>query len=108
MAYDADLAGRIRELLADDDGLTEKAMFGTRVFLLDGNMAVGVMGEALMVRVGADAAAALSRPHTSRAEMGGRPMKHWILVAPEALDAPGLSVWVQRGVDFARSRPPKG
>ena len=76
MAYDEDLAHRVRARLAEQDGITEKAMFGGLAFLLRGNMAVGISGDELMVRVGPDATDdALARPHTRAFDMTGRPMK---------------------------------
>ena len=110
MAYDEDLARRVRGRLAAEAGVTEKAMFGGLAFLLDGNMAVGLSGAELMVRVGPEAAeAALARPHTRPFDMTGRPMKGWILVAPEAVAGEGdLAAWVAQGLDFARSLPAKG
>ena len=111
MAYDEDLAHRIREQLADQDGVTEKAMFGGLAFLLGGNMAVGISSSgALMVRVGPDATdEALSRPHTRLFDMTGRPTKGWIRVAPEGVKTKRqLGDWVQRGVRFARTLPVKG
>jgi TfoX N-terminal domain len=109
MAYDEDLAERVREQLAAEPAITEKAMFGGLAFLLGGNMAVGLSGEELMVRVGPDASDdALARPHTRPFDMTGRPMKGWILVAPEGVaEDDDLTAWVARGVDFARSLPPK-
>ena len=109
MAYDEDLARRIREQLAAESGLTEKKMFGGLAFLLDGNMAVGLSGDELMVRVGPDGADdALALPHTRPFDMTGRPMKGWILVAREGIgDNRELGTWVARGVTFARSLPPK-
>jgi TfoX/Sxy family transcriptional regulator of competence genes len=111
MAYDEEFASRIRAQLAGADGVAEKAMFGGLAFLLHGNMAVGVMsGGELMVRVGPDATdEALSRPHTRRFDMTGRPMKGWILVDREGVQTEDeLGGWVDRGVAFARSLPPKG
>jgi hypothetical protein len=110
MAYDEDLAQRVREQLADEPGMTEKAMFGGLAFLLDGNMSVGLSGAELMVRVGPDATDdALARPHTRLFDMTGRPMRGWVLVAPEGVGGDGeLAAWVRRGVRFARSLPPKG
>jgi hypothetical protein len=110
MAYDEDLADRVRDQLAAEPAVTEKAMFGGLAFLLEGNMAVGLSGDELMVRVGPDAADdALARPHTRPFDMTGRPMKGWILVAPEGVaEEDDLSAWVARGVDLARSLPPKG
>jgi TfoX N-terminal domain len=110
MAYDEDLANRVREQLAGERAVTEKAMFGGLAFLLAGNMAVGLSGDELMVRVGPEAGDdALAEPHTRPFDMTGRPMKGWILVAPEGLGSDAeLSSWVGRGVAFARSLPPKG
>jgi len=110
VAYDEDLAWRVRERLAAEPGLTEKAMFGGLAFLLDGNMAVGLSGAELMVRVGPEASDdALARPHTRPFDMTGRPMKGWILVAPDGVaDERELGAWVGRGVSFARSLPSKG
>jgi TfoX/Sxy family transcriptional regulator of competence genes len=110
MAYDEALAARVRDQLDGEGGLTEQAMFGGLAFMLDGNMAVGVVSRGgLMVRVGPDGAeAALAQPHARVFDMGARPMKGWILV-----DRPGvesdedLADWVGRGIDFARSLPPK-
>lgn len=110
MAYDEDLAHRIREQLADEDGITEKAMFGGLAFMLRGNLAVGISSTAeLMVRVGPDATDdALSRPHTRLFDMTGRPMRGWILVAPEGVTTKRrLGAWVTRGVRFASSLPAK-
>ncbi len=110
MAYDEDLAQRVREQLADAPGVTEKAMFGGLAFLLEGNMSVGLSGAELMVRVGPDANdEALARPHTRVFDMTGRPMRGWVLVAAEGVGGDReLAAWVQRGVAFARSLPPKG
>ena len=111
MAYDEDLANRVRELLAGEAGLTEKAMFGGLGFMLHGNIAVGISsGSELMVRVGPDGTDdALAKPHTRIFDMTGRPMKGWILVAEEGLKTRrDLSAWVKRGTDFARTLPRKG
>ena len=110
MAYDRDLANRVREQLADQDAITEKEMFGGIAFLLGGNMAVGVSREDLMVRVGKDQSDdALAQPHTRVFDMAGRPMRNWVLVEPAGVETDAqLSAWVGRGVAFARSLPPKG
>jgi TfoX/Sxy family transcriptional regulator of competence genes len=110
MAYDEDLANRVREQLADEEPRTEKAMFGGLAFLVAGNMAVGISRDGLMVRVGPEAAdAAAEEPHARAMTMGERPMKGWVLVAPEGLSGGAqLRDWVGRGVAFARSLPPKG
>jgi TfoX/Sxy family transcriptional regulator of competence genes len=110
VAYDQDLANRIREQLAEEDAVTEKEMFGGIAFLLAGNMSVGVSGDELMVRVGPEAGEeALRQPHARPFDMTGRPMKGWILVAGEGVRSDrDLAAWVRRGVGFARSLPPKG
>jgi TfoX/Sxy family transcriptional regulator of competence genes len=111
VAYDEDFAHRIRELLADEEAITEKAMFGGLAFLLRGNMAVGISsGGELMVRVGPDATDdALARTHTRLFDMTGRAMKGWILVALEGVETKRqLGVWVARGVQLASSLPAKG
>jgi len=110
MAYDEELAHRVRELLADEDGLSEMAMFGGLAFLLDGNLMVAVSSRGgLMLRVGADEhEAALARAHTDDVHMGGRPMRGWIRVAPDGIATRRqLSAWVRRGLRFTRSLPPK-
>ncbi len=111
MAYDEDLAHRVREQLAGEAGaITERKMFGGLAFLLHGNMTAGVLGEDLMVRVGpGESDAALSEPHTRVFDMTGRPMKAWVLVAPEGVASDEeLARWVRRGLAFAGSLPPKG
>ncbi|WP_151481707.1 TfoX/Sxy family protein [Streptomyces albicerus] len=109
MAYDEGLAERIRERLGAEPDVTEKRMFGGIAFLHRGNMAVGVSGDDLMVRVGPDATdTALSRPGTRVFDMTGRPMRGWILVAGSALaEDDVLGDWVDEGHAFAASLPPK-
>jgi TfoX/Sxy family transcriptional regulator of competence genes len=111
MAYDEELAHRIRELLAGEPGLTEVAMFGGLAFLLDGNMAVAASGQGgLLVRVDPDAGdELLSSPQVSAMVMRGREMKGWLRVDAEALRRKReLAAWVKRGAHFARSLPAKG
>ena len=109
MAYDEGLAERIRRYLDEDPGVTEQRMFGAITFMYEGNMAVGVTGDDLMVRVGPDAAhAALARPGTRPADMTGRPMRGWILVAGTAVtEDETLGAWIDEGRAFAASLPPK-
>ena len=109
MAYDEGLAERIRGVLDARSDVDERKMFGGIAFLVAGNMACGVMRDDLMVRMEPDAAAALeSEPGVRRFDMGGRPMKGWLLVAPEATADDGdLEGWVRRGEEFAASLPPK-
>lgn len=111
MAYDAELAHRVRELLADEDGLSEMSMFGGLAFLLHGNMAVAASGQGgLLVRV--DPAAGeqlLSPPHVEPMEMRGRKMSGWLRVDADGVKTKRrLAAWVRRGVDYARTLPPKG
>lgn len=105
MAYDERLAGRVRDALTGERQVAEKAMFGRRMFMVAGNLAVGVAGDELMVRVGeADGRSALLQPQARRCVMSGRPMVDWILVGAEGVAADDqLDAWVRRGVAFARS-----
>jgi TfoX/Sxy family transcriptional regulator of competence genes len=109
MAFDEGLAQRLRERLADTGGLAEKRMFGGLSFLVDGNLCVGVIGEELIARVGADAtAAALERPGSRPFDFTGRPMKNWVAVRPDALeDDDALAGWVELALAFVRTLPPK-
>ena len=111
MAYDEDLAHRIRELIAAEDGLTEKRMFGGLAFLIGGNMAVAASGQGgLMVRVDPKETDALAaKPHAGPFEMRGRPMQGWLRVDTEGVRTKRqLEPWVKRGVTYARSLPAKG
>jgi TfoX/Sxy family transcriptional regulator of competence genes len=110
MAYDEDLAHRLRELLGDEDAVTEKKMFGGLAFLLAGHMSVSASRNGgLLVRVDpADTDACLERPHVTLMVMGGRTMEGWITVAPEGLKTKReLAAWVKRSVTFVRTLPPK-
>jgi TfoX/Sxy family transcriptional regulator of competence genes len=110
MAYDEELAERIRGVFDGRLDVDERRMFGGLAFLVAGNMACGVSGEDLMVRVDRDELDALieSEPGARRFDMRGRPMKGWLLVAPEATaDDADLERWVMRGEAFAASLPPK-
>jgi TfoX/Sxy family transcriptional regulator of competence genes len=111
MAYDEDLANRVRELIAAEGGVKEQKMFGGLAFLIGGHMAVGVSGQGgLMVRVDPDETDALvAEPHARPFEMGGRSMRGWLRVDAEGVGTKGeLEPWVSRGVAYARSLPPKG
>jgi hypothetical protein len=109
MAFDEVLAERVRATVADVDGVVEKRMFGGLAFVLNGNMAVGVHGDELIVRLAPeDTEDALAEEHVRVFDMTGRPMKGWVLVGPGAIaDDEGLGSWVTRGLDFAESLPPK-
>jgi TfoX/Sxy family transcriptional regulator of competence genes len=110
MAYDEDLAARIRELVAGEPALTEKKMFGGLAFLVGGNMAVAASGGGgLMVRVDPEQSDSLvSTTLATVMVMRGRPMSGWLYLETPAVTAAGeLEEWVERGVSFARSLPPK-
>ncbi|MCB2178127.1 MAG: TfoX/Sxy family protein [Actinomycetales bacterium] len=110
MAYDKALAARVRELLADEPGLTGKAMFGGLGFLVHGNMAVAASGEGgLMVRADPEAGEGLlEEPDVAPVVMRGRAMTGWLRVADGGLaDDAALARWVAVGLARARSLPPK-
>ena len=111
MAYDENLAERIREIVGGDSGVTEKRMFGGLAFLLDGKMAVGVSGQGgLMVRVDPDETEVWAgKPHARPFEMRGRPIDGWVRVDVEGVETKRrLEPWVERGLAYARSLPAKG
>jgi hypothetical protein len=105
VAYDEKLAQRIRDLIGDEEGLTEKKMFGGLAFLVGGNMAVAASGQGgLLVRVDPQESDGLVRTTTAEPMvMRGRAMAGWLRV-PAGRDMPK---WVSRGVAYARSLPPK-
>jgi hypothetical protein len=110
MAYDEELAERIRELLATDHDVAEKKMFGGLAFLIGGNLSVSASGQGgLLLRCDPEETDALtSRPNVARFEMRGRAMDGWLRVDPEAVETrEDLERWVAVGVDYARSLPPK-
>jgi TfoX/Sxy family transcriptional regulator of competence genes len=110
MAYDHELADRVRDLMAAED-VEEKKMFGGLAFLIGGNMSVAASGQGgLMVRVDPSVTdELLAEPGAKEFEMGGRgPMKGWLRVSPDVLsDEETLATWVTRGVTYARSLPAK-
>ena len=105
MAYDEALAARIRTRIGDHPALTEREMFGGIAFMIGGNMAVGVHGDDLMVRVGkAGHDAAVARPGARIMDFTARPMVGWITVTREGFaDDSDLDTWVDLGVTFAGS-----
>jgi len=110
VAYDEDLAHRVRERLAEHEAVTERAMFGGLAFLLAGHMAVAVSGRGgLLVRLGPQGAEqALGRLHVSQAQMGARAMTGWVRVdAAGARTRPQVGAWVRRASAFAATLPPK-
>jgi hypothetical protein len=111
MAYDEDLAARMRELVAGETALSEKKMFGGLAFLVGGNMAVAASGQGgLMVRVDpAESDALVTTTPATVMVMRGRAMPGWLRVESYTVSAAGaLEEWVERGVSYARSLPPKG
>jgi TfoX/Sxy family transcriptional regulator of competence genes len=110
VAYDEDLADRIRELIGAAPDLTEKKMFGGLAFLIDGNMAVAASGRGgVMVRVDPETSDALvAKTNASMMEMRGRSMPGWLRVDPEDVRTKRqLSRWVGLGTTYARSLPHK-
>ena len=109
MAYSKELAARVSAQLDELPNLVEKKMFGGVGYLLNGNMACGVLNDDLIVRVGAENyQQALDEPHTKLFDTTGRQMRGWVMVTPDGLaDDAELAEWVQKGVDFASTLPPK-
>src|SRR3954453_17552331 len=110
MAYDEDLANRIRELIGMEPDLTEMRMFGGLAFLVGGHMSVGASGQGgLVIRAApAETDALLQEPHAQPFEMRGRAMRGWLRVDTEGVRTQEqLEPWVRRGVAYARSLPPK-
>ena len=109
MAFDEGLADRTRAALGHVRGVTEIRMFGGLCFTVHGNMAVGVTGDELMVRLSPEEGeAALARPGVRPMDFTGKPMKGFVFVGAEGLKTERmLRRWVDRGVEFASSLPPK-
>jgi TfoX/Sxy family transcriptional regulator of competence genes len=110
VAYDEKLAARIRELMASEPGLTEKKMFGGLAFLVGGNMAVAASGQGgVLVRVDPEESdTLLATTNASLMEMRGRQMQGWMRVdLADVRTKQQLAKWVEIGVAYARSLPPK-
>ncbi|MEA2646572.1 MAG: hypothetical protein QOE92_1655 [Chloroflexota bacterium] len=110
MAYDEELAGRIRDLLAEDRDVTEQKMFGGLGFMVGGNMAIAASGQGgAMVRVDpADSEKLVATTDAEMMVMRGRPMAGWLRVPSESVKSNAeLKKWVRRGAGYARSLPPK-
>ncbi len=110
MAYDTELADRIRFLIGTGPGVTEKKMFGCLAFLVGGNMAISASGQGgALVRVDpADTGALTAAANATPAVMGGRTMRGWLRVSSEELETDEqLTEWVNRAVAYTRSLPPK-
>ena len=109
MAFDENLADRIRKGLGRKKGIEEKKMFGGVGFLLNGNMLVGVWKDSLIARLGDEQGEeALKEAHVKKFDITGRVMKGWVLVTPEGLkDDDRLKGWIQRALKFVEKLPKK-
>src|SRR5436853_7116876 len=110
MAYDEDLANRIRELIASEDGYAEQKMFGGIGFMIDGHLAVGVSGEGgLMIHCSKEETEALlAKPGARPVEMRGREMKCWLRDDAESVSPKrGAEPWALRSVASGRALPPQ-
>lgn len=109
MAYDEELAERVRKLVKGQKGLVEKKMFGGMAFLVGGNMSVGIHKDELIVRLAPEETdTALKEPGARIFDVTGRPMQGWLLIGGAGTKAPkSLERWVRRGVAYAASLPKK-
>ncbi|MEZ5410955.1 MAG: TfoX/Sxy family protein [Acidimicrobiales bacterium] len=110
MAFEDELAGRIRGMVAGEQGLTERRMFGGLAFLVGGHMAIAASGDGgVLVRVDPSTGNQLVNATSAvPAVMRGRPLAGWLRVASSDLAADAeLARWVDLGVSYARSLPPK-
>lgn len=109
MAFDEDLAERVRYCLRERHDVVEKKMFGGMAFLLAGKMCVGVWKDSLIARIGPAAyEAALLLPHVREFDITGRPMRGWVVVEPEGVEEAGaLRAWIERSVGFVEGLPGK-
>ena len=109
MAFDENLAARIRHVLARRKNIEEKKMFGCICFFLDGNALAGVWKDRLIARLGPDEAeAALMEPHVRAFDITGRPMKKWVAIEPEGVEDDGqLKDWIERATKFVKTLPKK-
>lgn len=109
MAYDVNLAARVRELLRGRRNVAEKEQFGGIGFMIGGNMAVGVIGKDLLVRVGPEKhESAMQNKYARAFSLTGRPARGWVLVGPPGVASKAnLAKWAELGVAFAKTLPPK-
>ena len=109
MAYDEGLAERIRGVLADQSGVSEKRMFGGIAFLVKGHMSVGIVQDKLMVRVGPEGYDRVLQDRYAREmDFTGKPMKGFVYVIPSGYESDAdLERWVSMGVEYATRLPPK-
>jgi len=109
MPFDERLAKRVRSLLRGEHSFKEKKMFGGLAFMVNGHMCCGIVGEDLVVRTGVGTYhEALSQPHARPMDFTGRPMRGFVYVGPRGYhSAAMLSSWIQQGLRFVLSLPPK-
>lgn len=109
MPFDNKLAKRVRKILEKIEGLSEKKMFGGLCFLINGNMALGLVNEDLMIRVRPDSyEKMLSQPHLRKMDFTGKPLKGFLYIDAKGTESEkDLRKWVLKGIEFARSLPPK-
>jgi hypothetical protein len=109
MAYDTELADRVRHALAGSADVVEQPMFGGLAFMIHGHMGVGVLRDDLIVRTGEDGFdAAMAKPHVRPFDFTGRPARGMVYVAPAGTaDDEALRDWVRIGAEHSRSLPPK-
>ncbi len=109
MPYSKSLAARIRQALAQRNGIVEKKMFGGVAFMLHGNMLVGVWNDSLIARLGPDQGEkALKEPNVKEFDVTGRPMKGWVMVEPDGTgNDVQLGDWIERAVEFVGTLPAK-
>lgn len=108
MAYDPELAQRLRDRMIAITGVSEKKMFGGLAFLISGNMTVGVQGDDLIARIDPETAdAALAEPGVRPFDMTGRPMRGWILVSGDGLSDDDLEQWIEQARRYVATLLPK-
>ena len=109
MAYDEKLAQRVGDILANKQDVQAKKMFGGVCYLIQGNMACGILNDEVIVRVGKEAYEhSLKLNHTRKFDITGRAMTGWVMVAPAGHQTQkDLSAWIQKGIDFVSTLPPK-
>jgi len=108
MAYDENLAQRVREITIAEAAMTERKMFGGLAFMLWGHMVCGIVGEELMLRLGPDGAdAALRRAHVRPMDFTGRSMTGIVFVAPAGQKGAALHSWIAKAIAFVDTLPPK-